>query len=239
VEESIERGQQVFSDPNLSDSNLPPEAALIFMPAKPEFPVLLDKDGEPVHSTKYPDYELHDIPFLPRVWDLDTPGWKVNLYNVMGATVDDMANRVPVDVEPGITHQKLRNRILKRTLDYRKWHGGFGQDPRPLKGTLVTHSAQNLVHGVRGKTQTRKALTPEQALFGVTWDVNLETMTMRQPGGERSYPLPFPRDVDTSLAEVMRKEKIPIPTLQAYIGAVQNIERSAPFGMAANLWKCQ
>jgi hypothetical protein len=165
VAEASSRAFEIFHNPNflLSDTSLPPEAALIYMPERPLYPVLRDIDGNGVRSDRFPKTLLRDIPWLPRYFDLQTPAWKVNLYMIFGATVKDMAARAHPQEEPGKTQQQLENRILKKSLDYRNKHGGFGHDIRPLKGVKVTGNARSLILG--NKSSGRQALTAYQILF--------------------------------------------------------------------------
>jgi hypothetical protein len=85
---------------------------------------------------------------------------------VFGATPDDMAERVDPhdpDAVKNTTHSNLRNRILKKTQDYRRKHGGFGHAARPIDGAgNVTQNAQAVIRGGNGG---RPPITDEQLLF--------------------------------------------------------------------------
>jgi hypothetical protein len=153
----------VLSDPGLSELNLPPEVGLLFMPSKPHFPTLRDASGNEVLSQREPAMRVRDIPWLPNPFNVKTEGWRVNLYMVFGATVRDMAARVPDSVEPNRSRTQLENRLLKKSLDYRNRYAGFGQDSRPVKGIRVTDNAKFVLAG--NELTNRKAMTNQQLLF--------------------------------------------------------------------------
>jgi hypothetical protein len=96
---------------------------------------------------------------------------------VFGATVRDMAARVSPTHEPNRDQTQLENRILKKSLDYRGRHGGFGQDIRPIKGNRVTENSQKVVLGQTlkdrdaGKTPDRKPLDQFQIIFVSAFEI--------------------------------------------------------------------
>lgn len=178
VESANSRAEEVFSVPGLyTENNLPPEAALIFMPKRPKFPPLIDDEEKPLYSPRFPLTVLADIPWLPYPFPLDTRGWLVTLYMVYGATVKDMAARVCPGEDPSRDQTQLENRILKKSLDYRGRHGGFGQDIRPIKGNRVTENSQKVIMGQTlkdhdaGKTPERRPLDQFQIIFVSAFDL--------------------------------------------------------------------
>ncbi|KAF2669302.1 hypothetical protein BT63DRAFT_479160 [Microthyrium microscopicum] len=210
------RGLEVFHDPTLSIDNLPPEAALIFMPARPDFPLMTNSLGHAVMSPRFPNIQLKAIPWLPFPFDITKiDGWQVSLYMVFGATVKDMAQRLPADFQPSHSATQLENRVLKKSLDYRNRHGGFGQDPRPIKGGKVSDNAKAILTGHHDKF-SRPALDALQLLFGVMWEVDTDTWTMRQSKESRhAYLLPEPRELDPILRDILMRlnSRATVPTL--------------------------
>ena len=161
VEEANRRAFEVLSDPFLSEFDLPPEAGLLFPPKPPEYPQLHDpKTGQPHFAYRKSQKSiLRDIPWLPEPFDMDTPGWKLNLYQIFGASCRDMVERVDPKYEPNSDRQFLSNRLVKRSGDYRAVHGGFCTDYKAFKSGRITAIAEAIVLGLPGK---RKALNPYQ-----------------------------------------------------------------------------
>jgi hypothetical protein len=147
------------------------------MPQRPKFPPLLDSLGNTVFSQRFPNTILADIPWLPSPFNLDTRGWQVTMYMVFGATVRDMAARVCPTQDPTKDQTQLENRILKKSLDYRGRHGGFGQDIRPIKGNRVTENSQKVILGQTlkdrdaGKAPERTPLDQFQIIFVSAFDL--------------------------------------------------------------------
>jgi len=209
--EAGKRGSQVFSDPFLSANNLPPEAALLWMPVAPDFPEIPDKYAPPRPKDRG-SILLRDVPFLPPVFDLTTQGWQISLLMVFGASVKDMVARVPAHIEAHQPRMKLENRLLKKSIDYRNRCGGFGQNCRLIKGGAVTAGAREVVAG----SAHRAGLSVEQLLHGVFWPIDLETRTMQQPGARLRYLLPVPADMAPTLRDVftMLNPGVVVPTLE-------------------------
>jgi hypothetical protein len=168
------RAFEVLKDPNLSGDNLPPEAALLFPPGPPDFPQLFNlRTGSLVTIKRNKStYTLRDIPWLPQPFDMDTPGWKVNLFMIFGATARDMTDRVdPHEVNPKHDRQFLSNRLVKRSSDYRATSGGFCVDYKAFKGGKLTLIAETII---QCKNEKRCPLTQEQLFF-----VSLRLSNMR------------------------------------------------------------
>jgi hypothetical protein len=164
VEQANQRAFEILSDPSLSESNLPPEAALLFPPMSPDFPPLYDETTGIARSVERQrqKFFLRDIPWLPEPFDMDTPGWKLNLYQIFGATCRDMIDRVDTRYESGSNRQFLSNRLVKRSSDYRALFGGFCPDFKAFKNGNVTKIAENIIRGQHGK---RDRLTSAQLFF--------------------------------------------------------------------------
>ena len=181
-------------------------------PRGQKYPVLRDEDGDEVQSKRFPKVVLRDIPWLPEVFELQTPAWMVNLYMIFGATVRDMATRVHPDDEPRKTQQQLENRILKKSLDYRNRYGGFGHDIRPVKGNRVTENAKYLLLGNKAGRQPLSAYQliyvsevifrrlqqnadpQSRELLGTVYPGSRK---MSQSPNSTRYPLPKPQEVCT------------------------------------------
>jgi hypothetical protein len=173
TENSLRRGIEILGDNGLSEENLPHEAALLEMPKAPEFPLWLDKFGNQMMSDRIKDrnntngrrlVELRDIPWLPYPFNLDEPAWLVSLYMTLGATVDDMAARVTLNnplANPRSDLTAIRNRILKRSDDWRKEKGGFGRNPKLIQTGKVTQYSEKIIKGGEG----REPLTDQQLIF--------------------------------------------------------------------------
>jgi hypothetical protein len=164
LEEANARAFEVLSNPGLKEDCLPPEAALLFPPTPPDFPPLFDtKTGEAVAviRTKH-SFHLRDIPWLPKPFDMNTPGWMVNLYMLFGATPRDMVDRVSTRVDPKQDRQFLSNRLVKRSSDWRAIYGGFCAEFKAFKGGQVTRIGECILQGYTNK---RAALSQEQLFF--------------------------------------------------------------------------
>jgi hypothetical protein len=108
------RASEILSQPLLSATNLPPEAGLLFVVKAPEFPSLLDTYGEAITIERAGQtVALRDIPWLPQPFDMQAPGWLINLYMIYGATPRDMADRLDPSTKPFKSRSQLANRLTK------------------------------------------------------------------------------------------------------------------------------
>jgi hypothetical protein len=164
VQEANRRATEVFSDPFLSKDTLPPEASLLFPIKPPEYPLLINPKPHKRRQAKRNErmFEVRDIPWLPEPFDMNTPAWKLNLYQIFGATCRDMVDRVDPRYDPGSDRQLLSNRLVKRCGDYRTLHGGFCKDYKAFKNGQPTSITTGIIKGAYGK---RNAMTREQMFF--------------------------------------------------------------------------
>jgi hypothetical protein len=167
VETANLRAFQVFSNPLLSEFNLPAEAGLLFHPKPPQYPDLVDSEThKPIVVNRASGRQklfMKDIPWLPCPFNMDTPGWKLNLYQIFGATCRDMVDRVDPKYEESANTQFLSNRLVKRSSDYRALFGGFCTDYKAFKNGMATNITVAIVKGDSGKK--RDGLTMEQVFF--------------------------------------------------------------------------
>lgn len=163
LQEVNARATEILSQHSLSEKNLPPEAGLLFVPKPPEFPPLLDIYDQVIYVERGGQIAaVRDIPWLPRPFDIQTPGWLVNLYMIYGATTRDMVDRIDPCCEPLKSRTQLANRLTKRSADWRKILGGFCADYRLLKNGKPCGMAQSVIGGIQGR---RDALSDEQLCY--------------------------------------------------------------------------
>lgn len=157
------RASEVLHQPLLSETNLPPEAGLLFVPKAPDFPPLLNICGQAITVERDRNtMDVRDIPWLPQPFDIQTPGWLINLYMIYGATTRDMVDRLYPGSEPFKTRNQLANRLTKRCADWRKIHGGFCADYRLLKNGKPCEMAKSVIGGIPGR---RNPLSEEQLCY--------------------------------------------------------------------------
>jgi hypothetical protein len=92
------------------------------------------RTAEQIRQEKLDDSQYRvkrEIPWLPDIISIKEAAWKMALYTTLGATPDDIADRIAID-DPGlgdkvICHIQLRNALNKRITDWLMGygHGGF------------------------------------------------------------------------------------------------------------------
>ncbi|TID15864.1 hypothetical protein E6O75_ATG08922 [Venturia nashicola] len=198
-----------------------------------------DADGEERHRRAHV-YSKGDIPFLPdpypyRIADVKGHSTWTELQEflsyVFGVDEGEMAERV-VTTDRWNT---CRNLIRKRIAYKRTVHRILDPDTIPVRKGQVTEIAAQIVNGggkIGREAETLPALTDEQLLFNVTWDIDVWRGTMKQSDGADdalTFPLPPPREIESEmLKKLLESLGRKIPTLDWLITKYPHLPDTRP-----------